>query len=39
MGKDRQPADQAIRETVDLRPFGDILAVAARYASVLSGLG
>jgi hypothetical protein len=38
-GKEWVIALEAIRDAVDLGPFGAMLAVAARHASVLSGLG
>ena len=38
-GKDWPAALQAIRDVVDLGPFSDILAVAARRPEILSGLG
>ena len=38
-GKDWPAALEAIRDTVDLGPFDDILAVAKRRPEILSGLG
>jgi hypothetical protein len=38
-GKDWTAALAAIRDGVDLGPFADILAVAARRTEILSGLG
>ena len=38
-GKDWSAALEAIRDTVDLGPFGDILAGAERRPEILSGLG
>jgi hypothetical protein len=38
-GKDWIAALEAIRDAVDLGPFGDMLTVAVRRAEILSGLG